>query len=82
MAVVEGVIARATRSDERCFLTVFPFTAEPDRWVDPNAAIDLEIRRQNWQTETGHNEHVSHMIGRSGVIEYCDDNVIQLIRTS
>lgn len=80
MGMIEGVIARATRGDSRSTLTIFPVTSDPDRHVDPTAAVHLELQREAWQTEDSYRDHVEHIIGRIGLFRYSKDNIIQLIQ--
>lgn len=84
MAVIEGIVASVRMDMEHSFLTVYPIDAAPARRVAPENAIELMLRREAWQTDEGHRDHVMHMVGQGGFIEYADgaQPVIATIRTA
>ena len=83
MAVIEGVVASALMDRDHSVITIYPIHNAPSRRIAPEGAIDLILRREVWQTDEGHRDHVQHMIGRPGIIEYeeGDTPLIAAIRT-
>lgn len=83
MAVIEGVVASARTDADHSVITVFPIEHDPQRRIAPEGAVELLLRKESWQTEQGHREHVQHMVGRPGFIEYADNGApfIEVIRS-
>lgn len=77
---IEGVVAQVSCADDQSVLTVFPITQAPDMRIDPASAIDLTLRREAWQTRESHRDHVTHIVGRRGIIQYDDHHMIAAIR--
>jgi hypothetical protein len=81
MAVIEGVVASVHFGGGHSVLTVYPIQAEPERRIAPEHALDLTLRREPWQTDESHRDHVRHMVGQGGFIEYAETgNIIATIR--
>lgn len=72
MNTVEGIVARAAYAEGTATITVFPLIGAPLPHIDPSAAIDFAIPREEWQTVEGHKAHVDHLVGRGAIIEYLD----------
>lgn len=82
MAVIEGIIASVRMDAAHSVVTVYPIETLPKRRIAPEGAVELLLRREPWQTEQSHQDHLDYMVGRPGFIEYAGDGApfIELIR--
>lgn len=82
MQTIEGVVASAATGEDRSTIVVFPILHDSGRRVAPEAAVELSVAREAWQTGAAHRDHVLHLVGAPHLIRYDGERRVETIRAA